>query len=294
MLPVKMNLPDFIAGRPVYEYLDYLYKNHPEAIIPNTQIGSIFGCFPWCIWNGGGVDRSRMPFLKEDMEEVVYFYNYVMNVPLRLTFTNPLITEAHLDDTYGNLIAEVCHNGHNEILTSSPILEAYLREKYPNYKFCKSIIGSRQTAIDLDDKYDLVVARRATNNDWALLDTIPFDKRGSIEFLCTDPCPENCPRIYSHYRSFARSTLEFSKEDPQNACTQNHIKGEFSHRYMKTLPVYISRQMIDELYIPKGFNQFKVSGRGSISGPIVGVLDYILKPEYHEDFIINMLEGMAR
>ena len=41
------------------------------------------------------------------------------------------------------------------------------------------------------------------NNNWEYLETIPEDKRGKIEFLCTDPCPDNCPRIYTHYKNFA-------------------------------------------------------------------------------------------
>ena len=290
MLPVKMNLPDFVRGRPVYECLNWLMKNHPETILPNTEIGSIFGCFPWCIWNGGGLDRGGEPFMRERMEEFVHFYNFEMHVPIRLTFTNPLITEEHLNDVYGNLIAEVCHNGHNEILTSSPVLEDYLRKKYPNYKYCKSIIASRDVAIDLDDKYDLVVARRAVNNDWAILDTIPNDKRGSIEFLCTDPCPINCPRIYTHYRAFARMSLEYTDIDCDSSCSMQEVKGPFQRHYMASLPTTITREMIDKDYLPKGFNQFKVSGRGTMSGPVMAVLNYVLKPEYHDDFIVDMLE----
>lgn len=294
MLPVKMNMPDFVHGRPLYEYLHFLYREHPETIRPNTEIASIFGNFPWCVWNGGGIDRADMPFMREQIEEYVHFYNFEMKVPLRLTFTNPLISEEQLKDTYANMIAEVCHNGHNEILTSSPVLENYLREKYPNYKYCKSIIGSREVAIDLDDKYDLVVARRAVNNNWDILDTVPLEKRTSIEFLCTDPCPVDCPRIYSHYRAFARATLEYTVEEPMADCSMHKVKGPFPHNYMRQLSTTITREMIDEQYIPKGFNQFKVSGRGSMTGPLLGAMAYIVKPEYHEDLIVNMVEFLQR
>ena len=290
MLPIKMNMPDFVRGRPVYAHLKFLQDMHPETVYPNTELASVFGCFPWCIWNGGGLDRGDMPFLKEQIEEYVHFYNFELHVPLRLTFTNPLITEDQLKDTYANMIAETCHNGHNEILTSSPILENYLREKYPNYKYCKSIIASHDCAIDLNEKYDLVVARRAVNNDWETLETIPQNRRGSIEFLCTDPCPTDCPRIYSHYRAFGRAALEYCR-DPQIDCSMLLAKGPFPHHYMRGLPVYISREQIEKEYLPRGFNQFKVSGRGTISGPLVGILDYFIKPEYHNDVIVEIIES---
>jgi collagenase-like PrtC family protease len=57
---------------------------------------------------------------------------------LRFTFSNSLLEEKHIYDTYCNLIMEEADTGNNEVIVNSPILEQYLRENYPNYKYISS------------------------------------------------------------------------------------------------------------------------------------------------------------
>lgn len=278
----KFNLPDFIAGKAVYTALVDLKQEASDFWRPNTEIACVYGNFPSCIWNGGGLNVSGS-WNRRDIMALIEFYNYTLRIPLRFTFTNPLIDERHLHDCYANMIAECGHNGMNEILTSSTILEKYLREKYPNYKYCRSIIGARDQAIDLSDKYYLTVCQRRMNNNWEFLESIPEEQRHKVEFLCTDPCPDNCPRLYTHYRDFARAQIEYLPGTPECACSMNDIKGAFSHKYLHTLQTYISREKIDSEYLPRGFNQFKISGRGSPMGGIMGALNYMVNPEYRDD-----------
>jgi hypothetical protein len=81
-----------------------------------------------------------------------------------LTFTNPLIEEKHCYDTYSNLIAECGHNGMNEILVTSPILETYLRTNYPNYKYCKSVTSTENNTYDVENYYISVLPKYFNNN----------------------------------------------------------------------------------------------------------------------------------
>lgn len=280
----KFNLPDFIqADRPVSIYSN-LKAEAPYIFLPNSEIASVFGIFPGAIWNGGGMSfGGQKIWTREEMKSIIEYYNFELHIPLRFTFTNPLLAQEHVYDTFCNVIAECGHNGYNEILVVSPILEAYLRERYPNYKYCRSIIGTREIPCDLSDKYDLTVMRRIKNNDWEFLEQIPQEKRHKVEFLCTDPCPDNCPRLYTHYRDFARGTLEFSTSDESQRCNMFEVKGRFKHHYTTGLKTYISREMIDNEYLPRGFNQFKISGRGSFIGAMNGIVEYMIKPEYRQD-----------
>ena len=59
-------------------------------------------------------------------------------IPLRFTFTNPLIEEKHLSDKVCNDILKMADNGMNEVIVMSPILEQYIRENYPGYKITSS------------------------------------------------------------------------------------------------------------------------------------------------------------
>ena len=281
------NMPEFFAAREMWGVYDYFRAKHPEIWIPDSEIACIFGNFPGAIWNGGGIDIGRnVP--RAVVQDTFNYFNYELRIPLRLTFTNPLIGEEHCYDTYCNMIAECGHNGMNEILTSSPVLEQYLREKYPKYKFCRSIIASREEPVALDPKYHIEVMRRRMNNNFEYLDTIPMAQRPKIEFLCTDPCPDNCPRIYSHYRAFGRAQLEFDNSSPECECSMHGVKGDFPQLYASRLETHISREQIDKEYLPRGFNQFKISGRGSNIGPAVGIVDYMVKPEYQKDMFLNL------
>ena len=183
------------------------------------------------------------------------------------------------------MLAELGHNGMNEIVVSDPKFEEYLRATYSNYKYVKSVIGTKDKPVFLDDKYYLSVMRRRMNNNWEYLETIPEDKRGKIEFLCTDPCPDNCPRIYTHYKNFARSQVTHGMIEHNMDCNMNGIKGNFSRHSSHFLETYISREKILEEYLPRGFNVFKISGRYSPGAIIIGIVNYLIKPEYKTDVI---------
>lgn len=60
-----------------------------------------------------------------------------IGIPLRFTFSNPMITEEHLDDEFCNFILKTAENGKNGVIVVSPILEKYIRETYPGYKIIK-------------------------------------------------------------------------------------------------------------------------------------------------------------
>lgn len=279
---IYLNLPDFNLGVRIYEFIVKFRKDYPEVFYEDTEIAAIFGNFSSAIWNGGGIDLSSNQD-RAMVQDLIDFYNEELKIPLRFTFTNPLIEEKHCYDSYCNMIAECGHNGKNEILTSSNFLESYLRKNYPNYKYCHSIIASKNEPYDTQNKYYLSVMQRRMNNNWDFLETIPMEQRGRIEFLCTDPCPDDCPRLYTHYRDFARAQIEYDVNAPQIACSMDKVKSEFGFKYLKTLETYISREMIEKNYVPRGFNQFKLSGRGSISAIVYNLIEYFIKPEYRDD-----------
>lgn len=280
------NLPDFCCNLPTYRLLFELYKTDPYVFLPNTDFSCIYGCVNNVIWNGGGVVLGEM-LLTEQIEELVSFYNDDLNIPLRLTYTNPLLTENMCYDTYANLVTEVFHNGKNEILVNSPILEQYLKKNYPNFKYCRSILAAKD--VYYDPSYYLSVLKRDMNNNWDYLDSIPLAHRQKIEILCTDVCPPDCPRIYSHYKDLARIQLTYSTDQTLCACDQMDKRGKFSiYTARHSNPKYVTRELIDNEYLPRGYQQFKISGRTLISSAIVDCLEYLIKPEYKPDLALML------
>lgn len=293
-MKANMIFPDFVNMINIYDYFLNTINNHPEIIDNRFILKAIFGCFPNAIWNGGGhfFDPNHF-FLQEEVERYINFYNS-NGIPIRYTFTNPVLEEHMYYDTYCNMLARAGHNGFNEILTSDPKLEEYLREKYPNYKYVKSIIGTKDQDIFLDDKYYMSVLKRKRNNDWNFLDTIPLEKRSKVELLCTDPCPTNCPRIYEHYKEHGKHQISYySFNKDQSECTMQDIKGCFEEKYSKTLRVHIEKEMILKDYLPKGFTNFKISGRFNYGTVIEELVNYFILPEYQKDIRINLINSLV-
>lgn len=279
---INYMLPDFILGQKAYTLLVALQENAPEILYPNQKIQFVYGCPSNAIWNGGTVLCSKTFMLMDEVRNIVKYYNEVLHLPIAWTFTNPLLVETDCYDRYCNLLAEAGHNGMNYILVSSPILEKYLRNKYPNYKYCKSIIAGEGTE-NYKNNYDFTVLERKRNSDFDFLRSIPQEVKDKIELLATDYCDPSCPYIYTHYLDFAKSQLAFDASNTKQL--DCHYKQMFENN-----PLVITKQQIDEIYVPMGFSHFKLSGRTSIEAISDNIIKYFILPE-HQDVIRRELDG---
>jgi len=102
-------------------------KQYPEKFYEGYEVGSVYGTFPGAIWNGG---RAVFGIIsKSNIQAVLDNYNN-LGVPVRFTWTNSLIEEKHLNDTYCNLIMDLANNGKNQVLVNREVLGDYLRKTY--------------------------------------------------------------------------------------------------------------------------------------------------------------------
>ena len=130
LIPDK-NIYWHLPGFSVFFYLNqviiHMLKEHPEKFRDGYRVGSVYGTFPGAIWNGG---RAVFGITSHgDMEKVIKTYND-LEVPVRFTWTNSLIEEKHLNDTYCNLIMETADNAMNQVLVNTKVLEDYLKVMY--------------------------------------------------------------------------------------------------------------------------------------------------------------------
>lgn len=275
---INFYCPGFVEGIDAYIELIKLQKEYPYLFNPDVNIKKIFGCFPNMIWNGGGFCFGDI-ILPRQAEEIVQKYTD-LNIPLQLTCTNPMLQPTDVYDRYCNFIMSIFDNGLNEILVSSPYLEDYIRSKYPNYKIDKSIIASEEeyNYEEALEYYNTVVLPRRHGKNFDFLKTIKDKNKDRIEILCNDPCPENCPRLYEHYKQFGKVTLyEIEPEDKRAYCIMN----------FKEQPDWIRNKedmiLIDEIYekyLPLGFTEFKLSGRSSYKNILTSIIPYLIKKEY--------------
>lgn len=280
-------LPDFITGMGTYKILIRHLESHSEALRENVAVGGIFGCPTNCIWNGGVLNTGSVFYTKEALERIAMYYK-IHHVPLQLTFTNSQLADHMIYDTYSNLIAQIFEDELNEVLVVSPILEEYIREKYPKYKIVRSIIGTDSSPYDIDGKYYHSVLDRKMNHNYEFLNTIPHERRGTIELLVNEGCKFDCEFQYSHYKAFGKDQINFCQ--PSFQCPH---KTEFVFKNMvENSPSYISPEDILTIYNQLGFNRFKVSGRLNPSAIIENIVFYLYKYPYQRDVRILMSNAL--
>lgn len=255
---VYWHLPGFCYFRLLNQVIINLMKDYPEKFREGYRIGSVYGTFPGAIWNGG---RAVFGITgKNDIENILKIYNS-REIPVRFTWTNSLLEEKHLQDTYCNLIMHLADNGLNQVLVNTPVLEEYLRREYPDFKrissTTKRITGVDGVLEELQKDYFLVVLDYDLNhNGEALKKLEPY--AGRIEILVNEVCYPGCAYRAEHYKQQSRMQLEFDVNTafPCPNKTQQRSFAECMKR-----PAFISNEEIGS-YIDRGFVNFKIAGRG--------------------------------
>ena len=218
----------------------------------------MYGTFPGAIWNGG---RAVFGITgKNDIENILKIYNS-RGIPVRFTWTNSLIEEKHLQDTYCNLIMRMADNGLNQVLVNTPVLEEYIRREYPDFKLISSttkrITGVDGVLEELQKDYFLVVLDYDLNhNEEALKKLGPY--AGRIELLVNEVCYPGCAYRAEHYRQQSQMQLEF---DVNTAFPCPNKTQQRSFKECMKRQAFISNEEIGD-YIDKGFVNFKIAGRG--------------------------------
>jgi hypothetical protein len=114
---------------------------------------------------------------------------------------------------------DVANNGMNEVLVHSPLLEEYLREKYPNFKYISSTtkcILENPEIIEETDKYYLTVLDYRKNNDFDFLSSLKHPEK--IELLVNAYCQPFCTQRTAHYDEISKYQLENRIYDSSFVC----------------------------------------------------------------------------
>lgn len=255
---IYWHLPGFCYFRLLNQVLLNLMKDYPEKFRDGYRIGSVYGTFPGAIWNGG---RAVFGITgKTDIENILKLYNS-RGIPVRFTWTNALLEEKHLQDTYCNLIMRLADNGMNQVLVNTPLFEEYIRREYPNFKLISSttkrITGVEGVLGELEKDYYLVVLDYDLNHDEKVLKALE-PQAGRIELLVNEVCYPNCPHRSEHYRQQSQMQLEFDV-NTSFPCPNRSRERSFAECMKR--PAFITNEEIAAL-AERGFVNFKIAGRG--------------------------------
>lgn len=294
-MDIKFHLPDFVRHFRLNLTLAEYMSRFPDAFVDGVKIGSVYGCFPNMTWNGGRFIQGNMD--PRIIREILSQFNK-RGIPCRFTLTNPEIKMEHLSDPLRNAILKAADNGMNEAIVFSPMLEDYIRDKFPDMPItsstCKQIEDFDELSAEMEKDYSLVVLDYNFNNNFDVLEKLPHKEKA--ELLINPCCTPACKRRGDHYRSIGRSQI---------ACTQHmmkrtgtpYIPEPFECQCMKrTLyqtvdsPLHISPDAIYNKYVPMGYGNFKIEGR---SVPDVNILEnyiyYMVKPELRDKVRLDIL-----
>lgn len=269
-------LPDFYNNCNLICFIADMMEQAPECFYEGVKIPAAYGCFPNSIWNGGRTYMDRIT--KNMMEKTISELNS-RGIAVRYTFTNPVIEEKHLNDTFCNLCLELAKDKGNEVLVNSPLLENYIRENYPSFKLISSTTKCLSTideiAAELEKDYYLVVLDSAMNS---MPEIFNLEHRDRLEVLVNHRCEDNCPRRRAHYIHQGKSQLEFA-ESSFPAC-QNLGKDFYQLMYNKN---FLTNDMIFGKFSEGGFHHFKLDGRGwGVRNVVESFVYYLVKPEWRD------------
>lgn len=302
MTKVRFHLPGLRYNYPLNMYWINLLKQYPYFFRDNIEIGSCFGEFPMSLWNGGRLskgDQCDALFVKT----VVKSFNGV-GVPVRYTYTNPLIEEKDLDDVYCNFCMKAADNGMNEVMVTSPILEEYIRKNYPSYKInssiCKEIKDADQLNAEINKDYKYVVLDYNLNGNWDFISKIEHPEK--LEILVNSLCVPNCPRRADHYKNVAENerivltNRTLPKEQQRPIIPWQCKYGDTNTIYTTTdYPTVVKPDDIWEKYIPAGINNFKIEGRtANIFSLIDTYCHYMIKPEYKGEVRLLVINNLVQ
>ena len=290
------HLPGLFEFYELYRIFLPLFRKHREYFYDWCKIGSIYGAPSDCIWGGG-----RTSFGYSDPEDVLNLMREY-GISARLTFSNSLLREEHLTNKKCNELCkmfECSHSPQSGVIVYSDLLLNYLQKNYPDLYLVSS---TTKVLTDFQDfltevnreEFRYVVPDFRLNKQFEKLDLMSQHQKDKVEFLCNECCWFGCKDRKTCYESVSRKNL--GEAVPEFHCTSPD--GGDGYRFSKAMenPGFISVDDIQNIYMPMGFSNFKIEGRGLGSALILEfLLYYMTKPEYQlhvreEIYLDNMLD----
>lgn len=311
-MKVRFHLPDFTQHFKFNLLFADMMKVRPEYFREGVEIASVYGTFPPAAWNGGRFSAGKCD--KSFIKQVIKEFND-RGIPLRFTFTNPILEKKHVHDEFCNMIMHLADNGMNEVIVASPILEEYIRKNYPNYKItsstCKRITDPEKMYEEVGKDYHIVVIDYDLNNKFDILEKIPDKKK--CELLVNACCNPGCKLRSDHYRMIGAETLAYAdhvRKNPNAGSSftippkyAEYLKDEIAECKcmnravfeIKDLSTHISPEAIWEKYVPMGFEQFKIEGRSiELFNLVEHYMYYMIKPECRDEARLLFLTRLKR
>lgn len=293
---IYYHLPGLFEFYELYRVFLPVFREHREYFYDWCEIGSIYGAPSDCIWGGGRVEDETC----DPRDALALMQKY--GISARLTFSNSLLGKEHLSDKRCNTLCALFSESsrvQNGVIIHSDLLLDYLKENYPKLYFISS---TTKVLTDFEafrgevkrGDFRYVVPDFRLNKQFGQLDTLTQPQKDKVEFLCNECCWFGCRDRKACYEAVSRKNLGEN-------CSEHHCIAPESgqgYRFSKAMknPGFIDIFDIQNVYMPMGFSNFKIEGRGLGSALVLEfLLYYMTKPEYQLNvreaiYLDNMLD----
>ena len=276
----QYHLPGLFEFYELYAAFLPLYRAHREYFYDWCDIGSIYGAPISCLWGGGRVSSGTC----NARRALALTQKY--GISARLTFSNSLLREEHLKDKTCNALCRLfAESGgvRNGVIVHSELLLDHLKVAYPPLYFVSSttkvLTDFSQLRCELErPEFSYVVPDFRLNKAFASLNTLPQALKDKVEFLCNECCSFGCKDRRACYEAVSRKNL--GEAAPEHHCKAPDAK--YGYRFSRAMenPGFIGIEDIQNTYLPMGFSNFKIEGRGLGSALILEfLLYYLTKPD---------------
>ena len=275
------HLPGLFEFYDLYSVFLPLFYSHREYFYVWCDIGSVYGAPSDCIWGGGRVGFGNCQ--PQDVLSLMQEYH----IPARLTFSNSRLKPEHLSDEKCNALCRLFVQNssiQNGVIIHSDLLLDYLKTAYPALYFVSSTTKVLTHFADFLNEikrpdFLYVVPDFRLNKALEQLNTLSPSEKDKVEFLCNECCFFGCTDRKRCYETVSRKNL--GENCPEHLCSAPDAANGYRFSKAMTNPGFIGINDIQNIYLPMGFSNFKIEGRGLGSALILEfLLYYMTKPEY--------------
>ena len=171
----------------------------------------------------------------------------------------------------------------NGVIIYSELLLEHLKEQYPGLYFVSSTTKVLTDFTQLEEEirrkdFHYVVPDFRLNKAFDKLNTLSQAEKDKVEFLCNECCWFGCKDRKACYETVSRKNLG---ENCRALLQGTRRREGLSFSKAMENPGFIGINDILDIYLPMGFSNFKIEGRGLGSALILEfLLYYMTRPEY--------------
>ena len=275
------HLPGLFEFYGLYRVFLPLFYEHRDYFYEWCDIGSVYGAPENCVWGGGRIEEGTQN--PKDVLALLKEYG----ISGRLTFSNSLLSGKHLSDSRCNAICRMFEESdgpENGVIVHSELLLDYLRRTYPGLYFVSSTTKVLTEFPELlkelnREEFRYVVPDFRLNKKFKEWNTLSSAEKDKVEFLCNECCSFGCKDRKACYESVSR--LNLGERGEEHRCSAPDAEEGYVFSKAMKNPGFLSKEEIREEYLPMGFSNFKIEGRGLGSALILEfLLYYMTKPEH--------------